>query len=83
MPVVYEAVIARIIAAGMLCNIEELGMFGFVPAEKLRRSDARFNYKTRRFRAGRGHVQYKCGDILYVTLDSLDFIRGRAVFRPV
>ena len=37
----------------------------------------------RRFRAGRGHVQYKCGDILYVTLDSLDFIRGRAVFRPV
>ena len=83
MPVIYEAVIARIIAAGMLCNIEELGMFGFIPAEKLRRSDARFNYKTRRFRAGRGHVQYKCGDILYVTLDSLDFIRGRAVFRPV
>ena len=83
MPVIYEAVIARIIPAGMLCNIEELGMFGFIPAEKLRRSDARFNYKTRRFRAGRGHVQYKCGDILYVTLDSLDFIRGRAVFRPV
>ena len=82
-PPVYEAVIARIIPAGMLCNIEELGMFGFVPAEKLRRRDAQFNHRTRRFRAGRGHVQYKCGDILYVTLDSLDFIRGRAVFRPV
>lgn len=83
MPPVYEAVIARIIPAGMLCNIEDLGMFGFVPAEKLRRRDAQFNHRTRRFRAGRGHVQYKCGDILYVTLDSLDFIRGRAVFRPV
>ena len=83
MPAIYEAVIARIIPAGMLCNIEELGMFGFVPADKLRRSDAKFNHKTRRFRAGRGHVQYKCGDILYVTLDSLDFVRGKAVFRPV
>ena len=83
MPVIYEAVIARIIPAGMLCNIEELGLFGFIPAEKLRRTGAEFHYHTRRFRAGRGHIQYKCGDMLYVILDSLDFIRGRAVFRPV
>ena len=82
-PAIYEAVIARIIPAGMLCNIEDLGMFGFIPAEKIRRTEARFNRHSRRFRAGRGHVQFKCGDILYVTLDSLDFVRGRAVFRPV
>lgn len=83
LPHIYEAVIARIIPAGMLCNIEEIGMYGFIPAEKLRRSDARFNRNTRHFRAGRGHLEYKCGDIIYVTVDSLDFVRGRALFRPV
>ena len=82
-PTLYEAVIARIMSAGLLCNIEELGLFGFIPAGKLLRGETRFNYKSRRFRANRGHVQYKCGDILYVVLDSLDFVRGRAVFRPV
>ena len=82
-PTVYEAVIARVMSAGMLCNIDELGMFGFIPAGKLLRGESRFNPRFRRFRANRGHVQYKCGDILYVVLDSLDFVRGRAVFRPV
>lgn len=82
-PAVYEAVIARLMPAGVLCNIDELGMFGFIPAERLLRSGVQFNHKSRRFRAGRGHVMYKCGDIVYVVLDSLDFVRGRAVFRPV
>ena len=82
-PAVYEAVIARLMPAGVLCNIDELGMFGFIPAERLLRSGVQFNHKSRRFRAGRGHAMYKCGDIVYVVLDSLDFVRGRAVFRPV
>ncbi|MBQ9335871.1 MAG: VacB/RNase II family 3'-5' exoribonuclease [Lentisphaeria bacterium] len=82
-PAVYEAVIARLMPAGVLCSIEDLGLFGFIPAEKLQRAGVRFNHRSRRFRAGRGHAMYKCGDIVYVVLDSLDFVRGRAVFRPV
>ena len=81
-PAIYEAVIAKIIPSGLLCGIEDIGLFGFVPAEKLR-GETRFSHKSHRFRASRGHVQYKCGDILYVVLDSLDFVRGRAIFRPV
>jgi len=82
-PTVYEAVIARVMSAGLLCSIDELGMFGFIPAGRLLRGESRFNARSRRFRANRGHTQYKCGDILYVVLDSLDFVRGRAMFRPV
>ena len=82
-PTVYEAVIARLMPAGALCSIEELGLFGFIPAEKLLRSGVQFRPRSRRFHAGRGHAVYKCGDIVYVVLDSLDFVRGRAVFRPV
>ena len=82
-PKVYESVISRVMSAGLLISIAELGLFGFLPAEKLMRGETRFNHKSRRFHASRGHVQYKCGDILYVALDSLDFVRGRAVFRPV
>ena len=82
-PVIYEAVIAKAIPAGLLCSIDDIGVFGFIPAGKLLRGENRFNHKSRRFRASRGHAQYKCGDILYVALDSLDFVRGRAVFRPV
>ena len=68
---------------GYVVKIEDLGLFGFIPAEKLQRAGVRFNHRSRRFRAGRGHAMYKCGDIVYVVLDSLDFVRGRAVFRPV
>ncbi len=82
-PVIYEAVIAKVIPAGLLCSIEDLGLFGFIPAGKLLRGESRFNHRSRRFRASRGHVQYKCGDIVYVALDSLDFVRGKAIFRPV
>lgn len=82
-PAVYEAVIVKVIPAGLLCSIEEIGAFGFIPAEKLLRGENRFYHRSRRFRASRGHMQYKCGDIVYVVLDALDFVRGRAIFRPI
>ena len=83
MPTIYEAVIARIMPTGLLCDIEDLGLYGFVPSEKLSRGGTHYNRNARKLKVQRGHSQYKCGDVLYVVLDSLDFVRGRAVFRPV
>ncbi|MBO7147956.1 MAG: VacB/RNase II family 3'-5' exoribonuclease [Lentisphaeria bacterium] len=81
-PVIYEAVIAKTMPAGMLCDIHEMGIYGFIPTEKIA-GNVRYHKNTKRLKAERGHNQYKCGDVIFVVLDSLDFIRGRAVFRPV
>ncbi|OQA78934.1 MAG: Ribonuclease R [Lentisphaerae bacterium ADurb.Bin242] len=81
LPPVYEAVITRTAPAGLLCEIIELGLYGFVPASKLAGS-MQYRKRSRRLKATRGHSQYKSGDIIFLVLDSLDFARGRAVFRP-
>lgn len=81
-PPVYEAVITKTSPAGLLCDITELGLYGFVPSAKLSGSSMHFNKHSRRLKANRGHSQYKSGDIIFLTLDSLDFAQGRALFRP-
>ncbi len=82
LPPVYEAVITKTSPAGLLCDITELGFYGFVPSAKLSGSSMHFNKHSRRLKANRGHTQYKSGDIIFLTLDSLDFAQGRALFRP-
>ncbi len=80
---IYEAVISRITATGLLCSIDELGLYGFIPREKLRGGEFRKQPSGRqRMRTDRVHQQYKTGDFIYVLLDSLDLLHGSAVFRP-
>ena len=80
---VYEAVISRINSAGILCSIDELGVYGFIPKEKLRGGNYRRAGRGRqRMNVDRGHGSYKAGDFIYVALDSIDPVRGTAVFRP-
>lgn len=82
LPPVYEAVITKTTPAGLLCDITELGLYGFVPSSKLSGSSMNYNKHSRRLKANRGHSQYKSGDIIFLVLDSLDFAQGRAIFRP-
>ncbi|MBO5723457.1 MAG: VacB/RNase II family 3'-5' exoribonuclease [Lentisphaeria bacterium] len=82
-PPVYEGVIAKVSSAGLLCDIPELGLYGFIPASKLSRGGVHFNKHRKQLRSERGHDRYKCSDVIFVVLDSLDFVRGRALFRPV
>ncbi len=82
LPPVYEAVITKTTPAGLLCDITELGLYGFVPSSKLSGSSMNYNRHSRRLKANRGHSQYKSGDIIFLVLDSLDFAQGRALFRP-
>ncbi len=76
----YEAVIAKVSANGLVCDIQELGIYGFVPASmmhgrKLRKAGGKV-------RNSSSHTEYKPGDFVYLVLDSLDLVRGHAVFRP-
>lgn len=63
----YEAVVVKISSQGMICDIPEYGMRGFVPSRYLRRHTKR---------------PPKPGDFIFLYLESLDFARGSAVFRP-
>ena len=63
----YEAVVVKISSQGMICDIPEYGMRGGVPSRYLRRHTKR---------------PPKPGDFIFLYLESLDFARGSAVFRP-
>ena len=63
----YEGVVIKISAQGMICDIPEYGLRGIVPA---------------RFLHSRSKRPPRAGDFIYLYLDSLDFSRGSAVFRP-
>ena len=63
----YEAVVVKISSQGMICDIPEYGMRGVVPSRYLRRHTKR---------------PPKPGDFIFLYLESLDFARGSAVFRP-
>ncbi len=80
---IYEAVISRVTGAGLVCSIDELGLFGFIPKEKLRGGNySRSRSRQQQMNVDRGHTSYKAGNFIYVALDSIDPVRGTAVFRP-
>ena len=81
-PAAYEGVISKVSSGGLLCDITDLGIYGFVPAKYLA-GGMNYNRKARKLRASRGHAEYRVGDFIYLVLDSLDMIHGRALFRPV
>ena len=78
----YEGVISKVSSNGLLCDITDLGIYGFVPSKYLS-MELNYNRKSRKLKASRGHTEYKIGNFIYLALDSLDMVHGRAVFRPV
>lgn len=78
----HEGMIAKVFAAGLLVDIQDLGIYGFVPIEKLR---GRFRYDREENRMSDYYLQksYKVGDYVYLQLSAIDFIKGNAIFQPV
>jgi len=75
---VLEAVIRKVSAAGLVVDIAELNIQGFVPRENL---PGQFRKSGAKLVATRGRETYKCGDFIYLLLDRVDFARGTAILR--
>ena len=75
----YEGVVVKVLNSGLQVDIGELGLYGFVPMEQLRRG--MFRHRTRLL-SERGDSGYKPGDYVYLRLARIDFARGGAVFVP-
>ncbi|MBR2438693.1 MAG: RNB domain-containing ribonuclease [Lentisphaeria bacterium] len=65
----FEGAVVKINAQGMICDIPQYGIRGFVP--------------THRFTTIMHRRPPKPGNLIYLYLDSLDFNAGTAFFRPV
>ena len=78
----YEAIIQKVTSSGLMCEIPELGMLGFVPTSRFRTPVSRRNSRYSS-RMESGHTGYRPGDFIYIALDSIDLVRGHAQFRPV
>ena len=65
----FEGVVIKTNAQGMICDIPQYGIRGFVP--------------THRFTTIMHRRPPKPGNLIYLYLDSLDFNAGSAFFRPV
>lgn len=79
----YEAVISKVSNAGLVCSVDSLGIFGFIPRENLRGGDfRRAPSKKQKMTAAHGHNSYRIGDFIYVVIESIDLVRGTVVFRP-
>ncbi len=75
----YNGVVARIVAAGMMVDIQDLGIYGFVPLENLRGNFKRYGDILKSYN---GKKVFRCGDFIQVQLSTIDFDKGSAVFRP-
>jgi len=80
--VLHEGMIAKVNAGGLLVDIQDLGIYGFVPLENLV-GDYRYHKGEGKLTARFGKRSYKVGDFIYLKLAQIDFIRGQAVFSPV
>ena len=65
----FEAVVVKINAHGMICDIPEFGVRGFVPIHK--------------FTTIMHRRPPKSGNLIFLYIDNLDFRNGSAYFRPV
>lgn len=78
----YEGVIAKISSAGLVVDIHDIGIYGFVPKDRLGGA-FRYSKQNSTLAAIHGHRKYRCGDFVFLRLADIDFSRGSAVFAPV
>ncbi len=76
----HEGIVAKITSSGMSVDIQDIGIYGFVPLDKLSND---FRRQGNRLVSHDGRKSYKCGDYVYLKLSMIDPIRGAAIFRPV
>jgi len=73
-----EGVIRKVSSAGLMVDIPEMGIPGFVEIESL---PGDFRKRGEELVATHGHDHYKCGDFIFLQLERIDMIRGSAIFR--
>lgn len=73
----YTGIVRKVTAAGLLVDISELGIYGFVPLSSLGAGFRRRNgvLASRHYR-----TSYKMGDLVHLELSRVDFSRGSALF---
>lgn len=74
----HEGIVSKIIAAGMLVDIQDLGIYGFVPLEKL---GGNFRRAGNQLVDRAGGKTFQCGDYIMLALSHIDLDRGSAVFK--
>jgi len=77
---VFEGIITRVLTSGMQVDIQELGLYGYVPLEAL---GGQYSRSRGRMAPRQGRGGYKVGDFIYLRLGQIDFAKGQAVFVPV
>jgi len=75
----YEAVVFKVTGAGLVIELPELGLHGFIEMDDL---PGEFRKHDNMLHAVNGKKSYKPGDFIYVKLYDIDSIRGQALFRP-
>ncbi len=76
----HEGIVSKIIAAGMLVDIQDLGIYGFVPLENLGGS---FRRDGNQLIDRAGGKSFQCGDYIMLALSHIDLTRGSAVFKAL
>jgi len=74
----HEGIVSKIIAPGMLVDIQDLGIYGFVPLEKL---GGNFRRVGNQLVDRAGGKSFQCGDYIMLALSHIDLDRGSAVFK--
>ena len=77
----HEAVVNKITAGGLVCEVLELGLIGFVPIGERNRGEFRKSKKGGKLKSVHSHTEYKIGDFVYLLLDRIDVAKGSALFR--
>ena len=78
----YEGIIAKITSGGLLCELPELGIYGFVPMKEMEKR-MRYNSRKRRIHAEKGKGGYKIGDFVYLIPDLPFTTSGKVNFRII
>ena len=76
----HEGIVSKIIAAGMLVDIQDLGIYGFVPLENL---GDNFRRNGNQLIDRAGGKSFQCGDYIMLALSHIDLARGSAVFKAL
>ena len=76
----YEGVIWKVSSYVIFADILDIGIAAVIPLESLK---GNFKKVKDKLVASKGSTKYKPGDIIYLQLERIDFIKGDAIFRPI
>ncbi len=76
----YEGVIRKVNASVILADIADIGITAVIPVKTVK---GNLRKAKGRLIASKGSTKYKPGDIVYLQLERIDFIKGDAIFKPI